>query len=161
MKPVVPYVALASLVCLSLGTVASYSVHAADSHHIVVPADAVKWGPAPPSLPPGAQAASLFGSPSKEGPFVLRLKFPAGFTVPPHRHSKDELVTVISGRLGVGSGEKLDRTAATLPAGSFVQLPAGMPHFAWADGETVVQINGVGPFDVIYVDPKDDPRKQQ
>jgi quercetin dioxygenase-like cupin family protein len=135
-------------------------VHAADHAHIVVPADAVKWGAAPPSLPPGAQAAALFGSPSKEGPFVLRLKFPAGFTVPPHRHSKDELVTVISGRLGIGSGEKLNRAGATLPAGSFVQLPGGMPHFAWADGETIVQINGFGPFDVTYVDPKDDPRQQ-
>jgi quercetin dioxygenase-like cupin family protein len=134
-------------------------VHAADEHHVVVPGDAVKWGPAPPSLPPGAQAAALFGSPSKEGPFVLRLKFPSGFKVPPHRHTKDELVTVISGRFAIGSGEKFDREAKPLPTGSFVHLPAGMPHFAWADGEAIVQINGMGPFDVTYVDPKDDPRK--
>ena len=67
-----------------------------------MPGDAIKWGPAPPSLPPGAQAAVLLGSPAKEGPFVLRLKFPAGFIVPPHRHSKDELVTVISGKFAVG-----------------------------------------------------------
>lgn len=92
---------------------------------------------------------------------MLRLKFPSGFTVPPHRHSKDEMVTVIAGRFGVGSGEKLDRQPANiLPAASFVHLPAGMPHFAWADGETIVQINGVGPFDVKYVDPRDDPRGQ-
>jgi hypothetical protein len=65
-------------------------------HHTVVPADGVKWGPAPPSLPSGAQAAILLGSPAKEGPFVIRLKFPAGFVVPPHRLSKDEFVTVIS-----------------------------------------------------------------
>lgn len=136
------------------------SLHAADAHHTVVSADAVKWGPAPPSLPPGAQAAVLLGAPSQPGPFVLRLKLPAGFTVPPHRHSKDEFVTVIAGRFGIGSGEKLDRSAAPLPAGSFVHLPAGMAHFAWAaDGEAIVQINGVGPFDVTYVDPKDDPRK--
>ena len=84
---------------------------AAEAHHTVVAADALKWGPAPPSLPPGAQAAVLFGSPAKEGPFVLRLKFPAGFTVPPHRHSKDEFVTVIAGQFAIGAGETLDRAA--------------------------------------------------
>lgn len=151
------------LVALVLGSAAilgaATPLQAAEQHHTVVPGDAVEWGPAPPSLPPGAQAAALLGSPAKEGPFVLRLKFPAGFIVPPHRHSKDELVTVISGRFGVAAGEKLDRTAAKpLPAGSFVHLPAGMPHYAWVDGEAIVQINGIGPFDVKYVDPKDDPR---
>ena len=155
--------ALAILFAISLGSAAVLSTaaqpQAGEAHHTVVPADAVRWGPAPPSLPPGAEAAALLGSPAKEGPFVLRLKFPSGFTVPPHRHSKDEFVTVISGRFAVAAGEKLDRAAAKpLPAGSFVHLPAGMPHYAWADGETVVQINGMGPFDVKYVDPKDDPR---
>jgi quercetin dioxygenase-like cupin family protein len=131
------------------------------AHHTVVSADAVMWGLAPPSLPPGAQAAILLGSPPKEGPFVLRLKFPAGFVVPPHRHSKDEFVTVISGGFAVSSGEKLDRSAAKpLPAGSFVHLPAGMPHYAWVEAETVVQVNGMGPFDVTYIDLKDDPRRK-
>ncbi len=131
------------------------------AHHTAVPADKVTWGPGPASLPAGAQIAVLLGSPAKEGPFVIRLKFPDGFVVPPHRHSKDEFLTVIAGRFGVGTGEKLDRSAVTpLPQASFVHLPAGMPHFAVASGETVVQINGVGPFDVVYMDPKDDPRKQ-
>lgn len=137
------------------------AAQAGGQHHTVVPADAVQWGPAPPSLPAGAQAAVLLGSPTKEGPFVLRLKFPPGFVVPPHRHTKDELVTVISGAFGVAAGEMLDRSAQKpLPPASFIHLPAGMPHFAWADGETIVQINGVGPFDVVYIDPRDDPRKQ-
>ena len=117
---------------LALGAAAIFggatAAQADGRHHTVVRGDAVQWGPAPPSLPPGAQAAALLGSPAKEGPFVLRLKFPAGFVVPPHRHSKDELVTVISGAFGVASGEKLDRAAAKpLPAASFVHLPAGMP----------------------------------
>jgi hypothetical protein len=152
------------LVALSLGVAGILAtttlLQAADQHHTVVPADAVKWGPAPPSLPPGAQGAALLGSPAKEGPFVLRLKFPAGFIVPPHRHSKDELVTVISGRFAISHGENVDRASLqALPPASFIHLPAGMPHYAWAEVESVVQINGVGPFDVIYVDPKDDPRK--
>jgi len=140
---------------------AATPLQAAEQHHTVVPADSVKWGPAPPSLPPGAQAAVLMGSPAKEGPFVIRLKFPAGFVVPTHRHSKDEFVTVMAGKFAVGSGEKLDRESLNpLPPASFVHLPAGMPHYAWAEVESVVQINGVGPFDVSYIDPKDDPRKQ-
>src|SRR5215471_2609231 len=98
MKPIILTLSLAATLATST------PLQAADAHHTVVAADAVTWGPAPPSLPPGAEAAILLGSPAKEGPFVLRLKFPAGFVVPPHRHSKDELVTVISGRFAVTSG---------------------------------------------------------
>ncbi len=158
-------IAFAGLVVVSLVTASIVTsppaLHASGAaHHTVGPADEGKWGPAPPSLPPGAQASALLGHPSKEGPFVLRLKFPSGFVVPPHRHSKDEFVTVLAGGFAIGSGEKLDRNVKPLSTGSFVHLPAGMPHFASAVGETIVQINGVGPFDVIYVDPKDDPRKK-
>jgi quercetin dioxygenase-like cupin family protein len=137
------------------------STHAGGGHHTAVSAESIQWGAAPPSLPPGAQAAALLGAPGKEGPFVLRLKFPAGFVVPPHRHSKDELVTVLSGRFSITSGEKIDRAAVKpVTAGSFFHLPAGMAHYAIAETETIVQINGNGPFDVVYIDPKDDPRKQ-
>ncbi|HEX6296532.1 MAG TPA: cupin domain-containing protein [Burkholderiales bacterium] len=154
MKPIVVAVAA----CALLG--AGAPIIASEQHHSVVPADAIKWGPAPASLPPGAQAAVLLGHPAKEGPFVLRLKFPAGFVIPPHRHSKDELVTVISGAMVITAGEKLDRQAKSLPPASFIHLPAGMAHYAWAKAESVVQINGVGPFDVTYLNPADDPRKQ-
>jgi quercetin dioxygenase-like cupin family protein len=154
MKPIFVAVAACTLLGAGAPTLAS------DQHHSVVPADAIKWGPAPASLPPGAQAAVLLGHPAKEGPFVLRLKFPAGFVIPPHRHSKDELVTVISGAMVITAGEKLDRQAKSLPPASFIHLPAGMAHYAWAKAESVVQINGVGPFDVTYLNPADDPRKQ-
>ena len=154
-----------TLLALALGCAAIFAgaaqPQASEPHHTVVLGDAVTWGPAPPSLPPGAQAAILLGSPAKEGPFVIRLKFPAGYVVPPHRHSKDEFVTVISGNFVATHGEKVDRASLKfLPPGSFVYLPAGMPHYAVAEVETVVQINGVGPFDVKYVDPKDDPRNK-
>ncbi len=134
---------------------------ASEQHHTVIQGDAVKWGKAPASLPPGAQAAVLLGNPGEEGPFVLRLKFPAGFTISPHRHSKDELLTVISGRFAIASGETVDRASIeALPPASFVHLPAGMPHYAIAETETVVQINGMGPFNVVYVNASDDPRKK-
>jgi quercetin dioxygenase-like cupin family protein len=158
-------IALIRLMALSLGATAILGAtaqsQATEQHHAVVSGDAVQWGSAPPSLPPGAQGAALLGSPGKEGPFVLRLKFPAGFVIPPHRHTKDEFVTVISGKVAISSGEKLDRASLkSLPPASFIHLPAGMPHYLWSEAESVVQINGVGPFDVVYIDPKDDPRKK-
>jgi quercetin dioxygenase-like cupin family protein len=151
------------LLALSLSTAAIGAASpslAGDAHHTVVHAEEIKWGAAPASLPPGAQASALLGSPAKEGPFVLRLKLPTGFVIPPHRHTKDEFVTVISGSFHLTAGEQVDRSAKGLRASSFVHLPAGMPHFAFTTEETVVQINGTGPFDVVYIDPKDDPRKK-
>ena len=165
MKPAMCAVITLPLTILALSTAVFFAAaqqHAGKphSHHTVVPGDTVTWGPAPPSLPPGAQAAIMLGSPAKEGPFVLRLKFPAGFVVPPHRHSKDEFVTVLSGKAAFGAGEKVDHSLKPLPPASFVHLPAGMPHYVWVAEEAVVQVNGMGPFDVIYIDPKDDPRKK-
>ena len=116
------------------------------------------WAPAPPVLPAGAEIAVLSGNPFGEGQFVLRLKLPAGYDVPAHIHSGDELITVISGAFNVGHGDKLDRDATVLlNAGSFVEMPAGHPHFAWTSVETVVQLHGPGPFDITYMDPADDP----
>lgn len=131
------------------------------AHHTVIPVDNVQWKPGPPTLPPGAQFAALLGSPSAQGPFVLRLKLPAGYVIPPHRHSKEEHVTVISGGFGMSTGDQFDREAAALlKPGGFVRIPAKTSHFAWTKDETVVQINGVGPFDVVYLNPNDDPRKK-
>ena len=65
--------------------------------HVIAPPDSLKWSAGPPSLPPGAQIAIVSGDPAKEGLYVLRLKLPAGYKVPPHMHPNDENVTVISG----------------------------------------------------------------
>jgi hypothetical protein len=154
-----PSRAAASLALVAFLALSALPAGAAEEHHTVVPGDEVSWGPGPPTLPSGVELAVLFGSPAEEGRFVIRLKFPAGYDVPAHWHSKEEHVTVIAGAFGMGTGEALDRDAAPLlAAGSFVRIPARMPHFAWTDRETVVQINGMGPFDITYVSPKDDPR---
>jgi quercetin dioxygenase-like cupin family protein len=132
-----------------------------DAHNVITPQD-VKWGPAPASLPPGAQAAVLYGDPGKDGLFALRLKLPKGYHIPPHTHPKPEVVTVISGTFGLGTGKVADRSKAqALPAGSFFAMSPGMEHFAFADEDTVVQLNTTGPWGLTYVDPKDDPRKAQ
>jgi mannose-6-phosphate isomerase-like protein (cupin superfamily) len=118
-----------------------------------------KWGPAPASLPAGASAAVLDGDPSKSGPFTLRLMFPPGYRIPPHFHPADEHVTVISGHLNVGMGDQFDKKKGTaLHAGAFGVLPAEMHHFAWASGRTVIQLNGMGPWKLTYVNPADTPK---
>jgi len=134
---------------------------AADPHfHRVVSADTLKWGPPPPSLPPGALASPLVANAAKAGPFVLRLKLPASYVIPPHWLSRDVSLTVLSGAFAVAAGERLDRSTPVLRAGSFAHLPAGISHFAFTTEETVVQVSGSGPFELIYLDPKDDPRKK-
>ena len=120
---------------------------------------AIEWKAAPAALPPGAKMAVLEGDPTKEGPFVVRFQFPEGYHVPPHTHPKTERVTVISGTLYLATGEALDRSSAKkLPAGSFGYWPAGMKHTAWSEGETVIQLHGIGPWQINYVNPADDPR---
>src|SRR5262249_3808833 len=100
------------------------------------PAADIKWQDGPPPLPKGAQIAVLEGDPTKEGPFVFRVKVPDGYRVPPHTHPKTERVTVLSGTLNIGMGEKFDEKATTaLPAGTYGYWPAGMKHFVWAKGE--------------------------
>jgi quercetin dioxygenase-like cupin family protein len=134
--------------------------HGTDNH-VMVRADDVKWGPSPPSLPEGAKVAVLMGDPSKAVPYVLRVKMPDGYKVPPHWHPTAENVTVLQGTLMVGKGEKFDVDASeALNAGGFMSMPKDMRHFAWAKGETVIQIHGIGPFDITYVNADDDPRKK-
>jgi quercetin dioxygenase-like cupin family protein len=123
------------------------------------PPTTVEWKAGPAALPPGAKMAALEGDPAKEGPFVARFQFPDGYHVAPHTHPKTERVTVISGTLLLAIGEALDRSSAKkLPAGSFGYWPAGMKHTAWSEGETVIQLHGIGPWQINYVDPADDPR---
>jgi quercetin dioxygenase-like cupin family protein len=113
----------------------------------------------PAALPAGAKMAVLEGDPTKEGPFVVRFQFPDGYHVAPHTHPKTERVTVISGVLHLATGEALDRNSAKeLPAGSFGFWPAGMKHTAWSEGETIIQLHGIGPWQINYVNPADDPR---
>lgn len=123
-------------------------------------ASETKWQDAPPSLPKGAKIAILEGNPDKEGPFVFRVKLPDGYTIPPHRHSKPERITVISGTFNIGMGDKFDESKGkAMPAGTYGQWPAGMKHYVWTKGETVLQFHGVGPWTIQYVKPADDPRK--
>lgn len=126
------------------------------------PAAEIQWKAGPGSLPAGAKFAVLEGDPAKEGFFTMRLWFPDGYRIPPHWHPKVEHVTVISGTFHLGMGEKFDETATKeMPAGTFGYWPAEMRHFARAEGDTVVQLHGIGPWSITYVNPADDPRMKK
>ena len=123
--------------------------------------DSLQWTDGPASLLPGAKVVVVKGDPTQPGLFTMRLKFPANYKVQPHSHTADEHVTVISGALHVGVGETFDPAIAkTLPVGAFMVMPVGTKHFAWTEQETIIQLHGMGPWRVIYVNPEDDPRNK-
>lgn len=133
----------------------------AADEHVVASAESLKWGPVPPVFPKGAEVAVVAGDPGKQGPFVIRFKAPAGYKVAAHTHPIDENVTVISGSLHVGMGEKFDEAKGTaLRTGGFAKLPPGTAHYVWFTEPTVLQLHGAGPFSITYVNPADDPSKK-
>jgi quercetin dioxygenase-like cupin family protein len=125
--------------------------------------DQVKWGPAPPSLPAGAQLAVVEGDPmAADGDFTVRLRMPDGYKIPPHTHPHRENVTVLSGTLKVGMGDQFDDAKmTTFPSGSFAYVDPTMHHYAGASGETVIQIHGMAPLQINYINPGDDPSKKK
>ena len=130
------------------------------AHTLAMP-ETLKW--VEPAPLPGARLAVVQGDPSKEGLFVYRLKMPAGYRIPPHLHKASENVTVLSGLFFIGSGEKLDQTKGQeLSVRAFLSVSPNHPHYAWVgDTETVVQVHGVGPTDLRFVNPEDDPRTRK
>ena len=129
-----------------------------DRFRAVHPEDA-PWAPFP-SFPPAARLAVMVGDPSKPGPYVVRVKLPAGTRMAPHRHTEDRIYTVISGVFYIGLGDEFDEAKLqAFPPGTMVVLPGGQSHFHWAkSGEYVTQVTAVGPLGLAYVDPADDPR---
>jgi quercetin dioxygenase-like cupin family protein len=155
------------LILVALGLALSVTAAAAQGapsqaapHAVIVLPAQVTWSPGPASLPAGAKAAVLEGDPKEAGPFTMRLALPDGYRIPPHSHPAVERVTVIEGTFRVGMGDKFDASALTpLPAGTFAALQPDTRHFAQAQGKTIVQLNGIGPWKLTYVNPADDPRK--
>jgi hypothetical protein len=120
----------------------------------------IQWGDAPPGLPKGAKIALLDGDPGKPGSATVRLKLPANYRIAPHMHSKDEDLTVLSGGLYLGLSDKVEPAKAhALQVGGFHHLPAKTVHYVFTKAPTIVQVHLEGPFDIIYVNPADDPSK--
>jgi quercetin dioxygenase-like cupin family protein len=116
----------------------------------------VPWSDAPPTMPPGAKVAVLEGDPRKPALFTMRLKLPPGARLAPHTHPADERVTVISGSVHVALGDKFDMAQGKVfSAGAFYLNPTPLPHFLWAEEECVLQVTGIGPWSVHYLDTAD------
>jgi hypothetical protein len=70
-------------VALYVAALATFAAQPSLAQNAFTP-DQVKYGPAPPFLPPGAQLAVLEGDPmAASGDFTIRLKMPDGYKVPP------------------------------------------------------------------------------
>ncbi len=157
MKYVRLFLTTAALLCAVL---AAAQDQKPASTHVMVDGAQLKWGPPPPVLNKGAELAVVSGDPGSAGPYVIRLKMPAGYKIAPHWHPTDENITVIAGTFSLGMGETFDPKATkTLAAGGFALMPAEMRHFAWTKGGATVQVHGMGPFMLNYVNPADDPSK--
>jgi hypothetical protein len=149
------------LLLIPLLAVAAIGAQAQDTSMVMNEKD-MKFGDAPPSLPKGGKMAVLFGDPTKDGAYSLRAKLPAGYMIPPHFHSKDENLTVLSGALYIGMSDTVDKkTAHALKAGGFHHLAAKVHHYAFTKGPTELQISGDGPFDINYLNAADDPRTKK
>jgi len=145
--------------CAAVVAAAAVSFAADMPGHTMVTADKIVWGPAPPGLPPGSQAAVIYGDPGKPGSFTLRAMLPAGYRIAPHWHPTDEHLTVLSGSIAMGTGETWDDKALmAMPTGAFMGMAAQTRHYLLAKTAAVIQVHGTGPFAINYVNPKDDPR---
>jgi len=134
--------------------------HQQADHIMVVPAD-LTWKDGPASLPKGIKSTVVEGDPTKAGPFTMQLKLPADYKVPPHSHPAIEHVTVLSGSFHMGLGEVFDESKATkLPVGGFAVMAIGTRHFAFTKEEATIQLHGIGPWGITYVNPADDPRNK-
>jgi len=133
-------------------------VQPAGADHVMVSPAELKWADAP-SLPPGAKVSMIEGRLDQPVPYTLRLQFPANYQLPAHWHPAIEHVTVLSGAINMGVGDTLDKTKTTaLPMGSIVIMQPNTNHFLWTAEEATVQVHGVGPSAITYVNPADDPR---
>jgi len=127
---------------------------------LITSQESLKFTDGPPSLPKGAQIVVIEGNPAKPGMFTLRLKFPKNYQIPAHSHPVVEHITVISGSISFGMGDKLNKSNVTkVPQGGLIIIPAKKNHFAYTENEPVVlQLHSQGPFEITYVNKKDDPR---
>ncbi len=90
----------------------------------------------------------------------MRLFLPDGFKIAPHWHPKVERITVIAGTFNLEMGESTSAQTRPMPAGTYGYWPAGMRHFATVSGDTILQLHGVGPWTITYLNPADDPRSK-
>jgi quercetin dioxygenase-like cupin family protein len=116
----------------------------------------LSWSPLElPGFDPGLELAVIHGDPSSSEAYTIRLRFPAGYSFPAHYHPNAENLTVLSGTFLLGHGTRpSDAALKSYQPGDYIYIPGTMPHFGRVEGETVIQLHGMGPFDVLLADPE-------
>lgn len=159
-----------AIILIVAGLLCADTVHAQATHpsaavlktHIMLVPEDISWGACPPAVPPGASCSVIEGSLAAANRlFAFRVRMPDNYLIPPHFHSVDEHLVVVSGVFNIGHGDTLN-LAATRPmsAGSFIVMPKDAPHFASTSGETIIQVYAIGPWGLTYVHARDDPRNR-
>ena len=159
-------VGIVTAVALLMGLIAP-SATRADSHgkgtgFVSIKASKIKWADAP-SIGPGAKIVLLEGDPKAAAPFTMRIKLPPSLKIGVHTHPAVERVTILSGTFYFATGDKFDRRQAVAyrPGDGFI-VPAGMPMYAYTGKEeSILQIQGTGPWGIHYLDPADNPMKKK
>ncbi len=152
------FLIVALVLCL-LGVLGNAHEDVGPEKHIHLTPNEIEWKDGPKSLEEGAKYAVLEGDPAKAGFFTMRIKLPDGFRIAPHWHPNVERLTILSGNFYLGHGEKFDKEKAKLLVeGSYTSMPPKMRHFAYVKGETVIQLTTIGPWEINYLNPDDDPR---
>jgi quercetin dioxygenase-like cupin family protein len=136
-------------------TLASSQLYAQD---VAFTPDQLKFNTNPAT---GSQIAVVMGDPGKPGPFIMRVRYPAGLKSMPHSHPNDTLITVLSGTFRHAEGTTFDETKLKdYPAGSFILQRANVPHYEMANSPMEFEAHGTGPQAFIFVDPKHDPKNR-
>ena len=121
----------------------------------------IEWKPFA-AFPPSVRLAVVVGQPSEPGPYVIRVRVPAGVKLMPHKHPEDRIYTVMSGvfYIGLGNEFEADKLEA-YPPGAVIILPGNTAHFHWAkSGEYITQVSAIGPLGLEYINSKNDPQNQ-
>ena len=144
--------------CVAQSKKAPAQPGAAKPAHTVLKPEDLKWGP----LIPGAEMAVVAGTPSKAGGmYIIRIKCKDGLKVMPHWHPTDEHITVMTGIFAMGIGDKYEAGKLhDVAPGSHAAVPKEMHHFALSKGESIIEVSGMAPFVVNWVNPADDPANQ-
>lgn len=135
-------------VLLAIAMLAVSGPAVADDAWITANSDDLDWA----GDPDGVQRVHLVGDPAQPGVFVYRVRVPAGFAAPMHHHTTTLRSTILSGEV-VFAFADAQRAPATVRAGGFVQVPAGLVHAERATKATVMEVRGVGPSQTVAVQP--------
>lgn len=114
---------------------------------VVARASDITWAPCPPTLPSGCEMSVLEGDPKREMLFTVRFRIGTEFEMKPHWHPRNERVTILEGKIGVGFGDEIDRAEVEwFGPGDYYVNAEGAHHYVLADGPAVLQITGIGPW---------------